>query len=177
MWRRNYTVEMTAFTLKHVEDSKWGSLLCWYEYCMKTCTAATNALKYLLPHWFNVCFSWDFIRWLCGDIHKKFNVNVAHRRILTCQRFGTFLEHFSTAVRVWKQLRRFYTPQQQLLDNRRHDNTLNFTLQGLLQHPVQHNKLSLSCLVLPPPLAAFILSLPPTQTRVCIPTPLWLVCS
>ena len=33
------------------------------------------------------------------------------------------------------------------------------------------------CLVLPPPLAPSLLSLPPTQTRVCIPTTLWLVCS
>ena len=35
----------------------------------------------------------------------------------------------------------------------------------------------LMCLVLPSPLAPSILSLPPTRTRVCIPNPLWLVCS
>ena len=35
----------------------------------------------------------------------------------------------------------------------------------------------LVCIVLPPPLASSLLSLPPTRTRVCIPTPLWLVCS
>jgi len=33
MWCRSYSVEITGISLQHVENSRWGFLLCWYGLC------------------------------------------------------------------------------------------------------------------------------------------------